>query len=210
MDIVDADLGIAAVSTPLAGLGVPELPESVGLPYLVGPEEPYSVAQWVWLPLPEGTAPGDVALWYYHPATLDAGWYAADRVEGWLASEEFSVREFHGTVYLGFLVRHGGVAQLATQDAEVQVSASAAVLPGDIIILVFCHHDAGCPGKTGPSSLHKAKETSRLRGHLESAKARPTRCRSFMACGNNGCGPRKPVACSPANWSMYYESFQSA
>jgi len=91
--------------------------EAVGLPFKIGPEKVYDKAQRVWLAVPRSIDPTKVWLYYYtHGA--DFGWYPAEAVEGWLVPDSYLELQTDGPTYLGFLVRHAGIAQLAAVPAD--------------------------------------------------------------------------------------------
>ena len=79
----------------------------------IHPEEVYATPQRVWLPIPEGADPDAVRLYYYHPAGDAPGWYPAENVQGWLVPGSELQLTLDGTTYLGFLVNHAGIVQLA-------------------------------------------------------------------------------------------------
>ena len=102
------------VTVTVAGEETGTLPLEVGAgpAYVIAPEQAFEVPQRVWLPLSNGTDANTVQL-YYHHANGDApGWYPAGNVEGWLVPDSYLYLEINGTTYLGFLVRHAGIAQL--------------------------------------------------------------------------------------------------
>ena len=84
----------------------------------IGPERVYDTPQRVWLPLPEGAAPGSVQLYYYRGSGPAIGWYPAENVEGWLVPGSYLNLEVDGAGYLGFLVRHAGIVRLGIQGEE--------------------------------------------------------------------------------------------
>jgi hypothetical protein len=89
------------------------LPGGVGRPVHAGPERVFDSPQRVWLPIPDGANPGDVEVYYYHVSEDEGGWYLGARVDGWLVPNSFLYLDSGGVSYLGFQVRHGGIAQLA-------------------------------------------------------------------------------------------------
>jgi len=102
------------IVTPADGqAGADPLAEGLQKPYVIGPEQVYDEPQRVWLPVPEGTSPSAVEVYYYHPTGDDKGWYPAENVEGWLVPDSYLSLKLEDVTYLGFLVRHAGIVQLA-------------------------------------------------------------------------------------------------
>ena len=101
----------------------------VGAAYVLGPDQVFMQPQRVWLPLPEGVLPSEVALYYYYQGEDgEAGWYSADHVEGWVVPDSYLALNVDGVAYLGFVVRHAGTAQLGYPTEGKSTSAS--ILPG--------------------------------------------------------------------------------
>jgi hypothetical protein len=88
------------------------LPVGVSTPLAIAPEEVYETPQQVWLPVPNGTNPADMQVFYYHPSGEHAGWYPADNVEGWLVPNSYQYLRQNNQTYLGFQVNHAGIVQL--------------------------------------------------------------------------------------------------
>jgi hypothetical protein len=106
-----------------------ELAGAVDSPYILMPDKVFAIPQRVWLPIPSDVNPDDVQLYYYYSDGVQASWYPAEDVVGWLEPGSMLVAEFNGTRYLGFLVRHSGLVQLALpSQTPVVRSSEAAVL----------------------------------------------------------------------------------
>ena len=80
--------------------------------------------QRVWLPMPEGVAPGSAQLYYYRGSGSDRGWYPAENVEGWLVPGSYLNLDAGGVTYLGFLVRHAGVVRLGIRGEQDERSSN--------------------------------------------------------------------------------------
>ncbi len=117
--------GNEQVTLMMAG---PEDDAETGLgAFVIGPLEPYDMPQRVWLPLPESTSGEMVRAEYYHGLDSNAGWYAADEVEGWMIPGSELEVTLDGTDYLGILVRHGGVVRLVANEAHADGYEHAAI-----------------------------------------------------------------------------------
>ncbi|MDQ1257917.1 MAG: hypothetical protein QG656_2525, partial [Candidatus Hydrogenedentes bacterium] len=108
----------------------PAAPGGIGPVYAIGAGELYVQPQRVWLPVPEGVTPQDVQLYYYFGAAAGGRWYAAEDVIGWLGPDGYVSIEIDGVTYLGFLVRHGGVATLGVRGMDGAGHAGASAVPG--------------------------------------------------------------------------------
>ena len=138
-----ADLGTGAMdleaeSNDVVDLAVvpedegPCLADAYTPAYRVGPDEGFAVPQRVWLPLPEGVSAEDVTLYYYYEDGRVNSWYPAEQVAGWLIEDSYLTVALDGTAYLGVLVTHGGLIQLAPAEAVRRWWTPAAMirLPG--------------------------------------------------------------------------------
>jgi hypothetical protein len=86
----------------------------------IGPQLVYEPPQRVWLPVPAGVDAGALRAYYYRSNGPDRGWYPAERVEGWMVPDSYLTVNANGTTYLGFLVRHAGIAQLGILEKEIK------------------------------------------------------------------------------------------
>ncbi len=123
-DIELAMLDLAAVGEALSG--------GLGRPYAIGPETVFDVPQRVWLPIPRGVDARGVALYYHKAHGEDAGWYPAERVEGFLEKGSYLNLGLPDGDYLGFLVRHGGVVQLGVttvNPAGIPITSGTTAVP---------------------------------------------------------------------------------
>jgi hypothetical protein len=111
---LNAESNASVELTEAAGAAAP-VADAVAPPVKVGPEQVYEVPQRVWLPVPSANDPADLRLYYYHANGSDEGWYPAENVEGWLVPGSELQLQLDGAAYIGFLVRHGGIVQLAAQ-----------------------------------------------------------------------------------------------
>jgi hypothetical protein len=112
---VDEDASeIDGVSLNESDATVPDLPGGDGSTeaWAIEPQVVFEQPQRIWLPIPAGVSPGDVALFYYHGHGEEPGWYPAENVEGWLVPESSTTTVEDGVTYFGFLVRHAGIVQL--------------------------------------------------------------------------------------------------
>ena len=106
------------------------LAEGVGPAYRILPETVYPAPCWIWLPVPEDIRPENLTLYYFSSVGGDYRWYPGERVAGWLAPGVERLRRGSVT-YLGFEVRHGGLARLGYVPGKVPVAvAPAAVASG--------------------------------------------------------------------------------
>ena len=88
---------------------------AIGAPLKVGSERAYDKPLRVWLPLPADVPSNLVKLYYYMPEGPDQGWRPAEEIEGWWVKDSEVRMTVKGTTYLGFLVRHAAIVQLATR-----------------------------------------------------------------------------------------------
>jgi uncharacterized repeat protein (TIGR01451 family) len=124
------DSGHAVQVTVAQSGGTPPLEWGLGSVYGVGPDQAYESPKRVWLPVPEGYAPEDVAVYYYHSNGEDNGWYPAGDVAGWLVPYSYLSLDIGGQAYLGLLVQHGGTVQLGVPAQDcVSEDSSASALP---------------------------------------------------------------------------------
>jgi len=107
---------------------IPELLGAIGPVYRLGPEQPFTLPQRVWLPLPAGTDTKNLAVYYYHVENGESGWYSAEDVEGWLVPDSYLQVTVNSTTYLGFLVRHSGVVQLGLPPESLPSTQGASVV----------------------------------------------------------------------------------
>lgn len=81
-------------------------------PLHISPERVYDKPRTVWIPIPEGTNPDDVRLFYYHPYGDDRGWYPAENIQGWLVPDSIEIVVANEMNYIRFSIRHAGIVQL--------------------------------------------------------------------------------------------------
>ncbi len=89
---------------------VRQLPGEKGI--AIDPPQVFPLPQRIWLPVPPGMDPNMARLSYYQAEGSAPGWYPADQVEGWLVPGSMLTLTIEGQDYLGFLVRHGGIARI--------------------------------------------------------------------------------------------------
>ena len=110
------DLNVESADEVVITLGAktnsPPLSIGIGTPFTIGPECVYTQPQRVWLPVPKGVDPNAVRIYYHHGAGANPGWYPAEAVEDWLVPENQLFLDVEDTTYIGFLIRHAGIAQL--------------------------------------------------------------------------------------------------
>ena len=92
-------------------------------PFEIVPVQTFESPQRVWIPLAPNDEYDDVGLYYYYHGEADVfgniereGWYQAEKVEGFLVPGSELSLEFEGSRYLGYLVRHTGIIQLAPRE----------------------------------------------------------------------------------------------
>ena len=107
--------GVIALTSagPEPATEVDGLPNAIGAALNSGSEQAYDKPLRVWLPLPADMPSNLVKLYYYEPEGPDQGWRPAEEVEGWLVEDSEARMTVKGTTYLGFLVRHAAIVQLA-------------------------------------------------------------------------------------------------
>jgi hypothetical protein len=107
------------------------LPGAVGEAIAVVPDEAYRLRQRVWIPLPDGVDASDVGVYYFHvdKSGTQNGWKPAADIKGWMVEGSMLEMELDGVNYIGFLVRHGAVLQLAPVSGKVERISDASALP---------------------------------------------------------------------------------
>lgn len=139
----DADLVFeAAQTTALVAFAQPDairpvLSGAVGDEFVIVPEQAFDEAQRLWFQVPDGVDPESVDVWFCHTTETGSTWYPAANVEGWLVPDSRLLYEYDGANYLGILVRHSGVVQLAVLESDVAGRRASSILPGDAIILML-------------------------------------------------------------------------
>jgi hypothetical protein len=123
------------------GQHMPRLANGLGSVCRVGEDGVFQTPRLVWLPLPEGADPDQLAIFYCKPGPRPH-WYRGEDVEGWLASDEIWTSERRGVHYLGFYVRHGGAVQLALNPQNTAADASILKISGpmqrgDVLVLLL-------------------------------------------------------------------------
>ncbi|MCC6698972.1 MAG: hypothetical protein IT365_25340 [Candidatus Hydrogenedentes bacterium] len=103
----------------------PALPGGVGPVVSIEPGAAYSAPQRVWLPVPEGASPDSVAVFYFQGSPSTGAWHAGSGVDAWLVENSALVLETAEGVYFGFLVNHGGVAQLGQNSPAPQIAQAS-------------------------------------------------------------------------------------
>jgi len=93
--------------------GIDALVDPLGEPLDLGGIAEYDPPLRVWLPLPPGMPSNLAKLYYYQPSGMDKGWYPAEEVPNWLVEDSAVRMTIESVTYLGFLVRHAGIVQLA-------------------------------------------------------------------------------------------------
>ena len=111
-DFLDGVIALTGAG-PESPSDVDGLAGAIGAPLNVGSERAYDKPLRVWLPLPADVPSNLVKLYYYTPEGPDQGWRPAEEVEGWLLKDSDVRMTVKGTTYLGFLVRHAAIVQLA-------------------------------------------------------------------------------------------------
>lgn len=111
-DFLDGVIALTGAG-PESPSDVDGLVGAIGAPLNVGSERAYDKPLRVWLPLPADVPSNLVKLYYYTPEGPDQGWRPAEEVEGWLVKDSDVRMTVKGTTYLGFLVRHAAIVQLA-------------------------------------------------------------------------------------------------
>ncbi len=106
---------------------VPPLENAVGPACEIAAALPFETPARAWLPVPPNYHPEQLVLYYYHAVDNDSGWYLADNVDGFLMPDGYRLLEQNGQVYIGVLVRHGGLVQLAAPLDEYPKQQAGAV-----------------------------------------------------------------------------------
>ncbi|MCX5771476.1 MAG: PASTA domain-containing protein, partial [Candidatus Hydrogenedentes bacterium] len=97
---------------------LPPLPEAVTPAYAIGPEQVFQVPQQVWLPAPAPFDPADLEAYVLVSRATGAEWWPATRVQGFLEPGETARAEAEGVLWVGLVVRHGGVVCLGKKLPE--------------------------------------------------------------------------------------------
>ncbi|GMW02314.1 MAG: hypothetical protein AMXMBFR84_34500 [Candidatus Hydrogenedentota bacterium] len=108
------------------GAFIPHAETGIGPIYELSPKEPFQNAHRILLPIPREVEPSSVGLAYYFESEEERGWFAADKVEGWLVPGTLQTVATGDQYYLSAEVRHGGTVQLTSL---VTASPSALVHP---------------------------------------------------------------------------------
>jgi len=90
--------------------------DGVGSSLSTGSTREYSPAVRIWLPLPKDQPSNVVGLYYYETKETESRWIPAEEVPGWLVPDSEVRITVDGTTYLGYLIRHAAVVQLAIRD----------------------------------------------------------------------------------------------
>ncbi len=90
-----------------------DLANAVGVPLNFAGGGRYNEPLRIWLPLPPGLPSNLLNLYYYQPHGPEKGWHPAEDIEGWLVEGSDVRMTVKGTTYLGYLVRHAAIVQLA-------------------------------------------------------------------------------------------------
>ena len=113
-EFLDAVISLTGAADD-ASSDVDALANAVGTPVNLAGESVYNKPLRIWLPLPPGLPSNLVNLYYYQPYGPEKGWYPAEDIEGWLVAGSDLRMTVKGTTYLGFLVRHAAIVQLAVK-----------------------------------------------------------------------------------------------
>lgn len=103
----------------------PGLPMGVGSVVSIEHGAAYSAPQRVWLPVPEGTSPDSVTVFYFQGSPSTGAWHAGSGVDAWLVENGARVLETAEGAYYGFLVNHGGVVQLGQNSPAPQIAQAS-------------------------------------------------------------------------------------
>ncbi len=185
LDMSQIDTSAEAMDVALSSASgvIPRLVGGFGQAWRIGPCRPYETAQRVWLPIPDGVAASDLTVYYYHTAETNAGWYPAEKVNGWLVEDTYMTVDIDGTSYLGFLVSHPGIVQLGPVPTQ-------APLDGDTEASMFAPFTANGPATSADApvassaadSPHRTAPAKGLSGGVSF---------TFSRTDNNGYGVRQ-------------------
>ena len=92
---------------------VEPLPNAIGPLFAIGPEQVFDTPPRVWLPVPEGAEPETLRLHVYIAGGPNQGWHEAKDAANWLVPDSELHLDMGGERYIGYLVKHGAITQLA-------------------------------------------------------------------------------------------------
>lgn len=123
-DYVGLDEGISSVAlNAQTGGGYGFLEGGAGKVYGIDPDAVFNAPRRVWIPV--GDLDADTAIVHLH---IDGRWVSARDTVGWLVPGSEVILDGVDQAYLGLLVNHGAVVQLATPDESA--GRQAAAVPG--------------------------------------------------------------------------------
>ncbi|MCP4638991.1 MAG: hypothetical protein GY851_01085 [bacterium] len=100
---------------------IPSLAGGTGEAYVILPEEPFTDARTVWLPVPDGA--DALQVYYLLRGPEEAEWVAGEAMKNWMVGVPEYVQS-GGVGYMAVRVTHGGVVQLGPVNAPSVASAS--------------------------------------------------------------------------------------
>ncbi len=98
------DASVAALPALLAAAKSPV--------YRIGPARVFAEPVAIQIPVPAGTDPASLEIYYYSESTLHTGWYLGGNVEGWIEPDSRKIVEAGGETFIEIHVNHAGVFQL--------------------------------------------------------------------------------------------------